>query len=302
MQYQIIFLLFLLGSCAVTQVQKQTVKKLKFRTTNAIKQLDTQDEKRFDLSGIVRHRNSIYVIADKEWNNHLYKIDTTANNFTVTSARKLPPKAKVDYEGIDVCKNKYFIIEEGENDVYEADFLSNEMIKIEIPWEKYNIDRTNWGNKGFEGIAYDCKNEILYLAKERQPRRIYKVDLKTKVISEPFPNIININEQGYDITDMKFENGALYILERGKGLVTKINIKTNIKKSLSFHHIVLKNRKRLYNNSNPDYGMAEALLLTENEIWIGLDNNGNEVSEYGKSFGLRGNKPVILIFDRPAGF
>ena len=84
--------------------------------------------------------------------------------------------------------------------------------------------------------------------------------------------------------------------------MTKIDVKSNQKYSVSFRHIVFKDGQRLFKNKNPEYGMAEALLLTENEIWIGLDNNGDNVSKYGKSIGLNGNKPAILIFKRPEGF
>ena len=49
--------------------------------------------------------------------------------------------------------------------------------------------------------------------------------------------------------------------------------------------------------------MAEALLLTKDEIWIGLDNNGDEVTEHAKkTYQLQGREPVILKFKRPEGF
>jgi hypothetical protein len=65
----------------------------------------------------------------------------------------------------------------------------------------------------------------------------------------------------------------------------------------------LNNGKRIFENEHPEYGMAEALLLTKNQIWIGLDNNGDPVSDFGKSLGLEQNSnTVILIFERPEGF
>jgi len=58
---------------------------------------------------------------------------------------------------------------------------------------------------------------------------------------------------------------------------------------------------KLYYNSQ--YGMGEALLLTPEEIWIGLDNNGLPFSEHAqKSYGLSGNHPVLIRFKRPSGF
>lgn len=302
MRYQIILLLFVFFIYAKMLSQNDTIPKLELIENNPIKQLKTNEKKRFDLSGIVKHQGTILVIADKEWNNHIYKLDTAANAFSVSSVKEFSTNGKTDFEGIDVCENKFYLIEEWENDVYEVTFDSGKLDKLVIPWKKHRIDRINWGNKGFEGLAYDCENNILYLAKERQPRKIYKFDLKTKEITEPFASFINEEESGFDIADMKYENGFLYILERGLGLVTKINTQTNEKYSLSFQHLVFKDGQRLYKNDHPEYGMAEALLLTESEIWIGLDNNGNKISEYGKSLGLKDDKPVILIFKRPENF
>ena len=58
---------------------------------------------------------------------------------------------------------------------------------------------------------------------------------------------------------------------------------------------------KLYDNSK--YGMAEALLLTNDYIWIGLDNNGLPFSKHAENtYGLSGTQPVIIGFKRPAGF
>jgi len=302
MNYQIIILLFLLSFGSNLQSQDDSTKMLNLRSIYPIKQLETAENNRFDLSGIVQYKDTVYVIADKAWNNHIYKIDTSSTSFTVSSAIKLCPEDKIDFEGIDVCKDKFYLIEEWYNDVFEADLASCSLKKLAISWDEQKTNRTKWGNKGLEGIAYDCENKILYLAKERGARKIFKVDLNSNLITQPFADFIDSDKQGFDIADMKYQKGALYILERGRGLITKIDCQSNTKYSVSFQHVVFKNGQRLYKNKNPEYGMAEALLLTENEIWIGLDNNGDRVSKYGKSLGLKGNRPVILIFTRPEGF
>jgi len=270
---------------------------------NAFKQLELSGNERFDLSGIVLDGKNVFVNADKKWNTKIYRIDTFTNSFKIISEIELCPKNKIDFEGIDYFNHYFYMVEEWENDVFKIDITDCKLEKIEINWDKLNVKDDDWGNKGLEGLAIDSKNGILYIAKERQPRRIFKINLKTNDISEPFIDVLNVQKEGYDISDMKYENGFLYILERGRGLVTKINPITKEKKSVSFNHIVFKNGQRIYKNKHPEYGMAEALLLTKNQIWIGLDNNGDFVSDYGKSLGLKNNnKPVIIIFERPEGF
>lgn len=281
----------------------QNVEKLELVKKNAIMQLFTNSDKRFDLSGIVEYEEAIYVVADKDWDNHLYKLNKEQHSFKVEAIQDFCINGKIDFEGIDKCGSSFYLIEESKSDVYRFSLNDCKLEKINIAWDKAGVDYSDWGNKGFEGLAVDCDNNILYLAKERQDRRVYKVDLNSGEITEPFKLLINSNEEGYDIADLKFENDALYILERGHGLVTKIDFKTGQKRSVCYQHIVLNNNQRLYENGNPKYGMAEALMLTENQIWIGLDNNGDKVSEYGKSIGLKeGKDPVILIFKRPEGF
>jgi hypothetical protein len=265
------------------------------------KQLE-KSAKRFDLSGIVSYKNKVLVIADKEWNKHIYVADTSLTGFEIRVFQELCIEREIDIEGIEYCNNKFYLIDELNNQVYEAQSGSCQLKTLSIPWSSYGIDFSGWGNKGFEGIAIDCSNQVLYLAKEREERRIFSIDLKTMRISEPFTEQLK-SGGGHDIADLKYENNHLYLLERGLGLVTRIDIKTGEKKSVSFQHLVLKNGQRLYKNGNPQFGMAEALLLTPFEIWIGLDNNGDPVSDYGKSLGLNpGNNPVIIIFKRPPGF
>lgn len=281
----------------------QQIIDLELIPNNPIKQLETTYDKRFDLSGITLFNDRVYVIADKEWDNHIYRLDTGATSFKVTSVRELCIDYATDFEGIDRCDGKFYLIDESRNNVYMGEMISCDLVQIPVAWEKLNIDRSTWGNKGLEGLAYDCEKKLLYLGKEREPRRIFLINLTNNEISEPFADIINSDEVGYDIGDMKYENGNLYILERGRGLVTRIDTKTKQFFSVSYQQIVLKNKQRLYNNSSYKFGMAEALMLTEDQIWIGLDNNGDEVSDYGKSIGLKpGNKPVIFIFKRPQGF
>ena len=285
------------------KLKYNAIPQLKLIGQTGIKQLEYTDKNRFDLSGIVQFKDKVYVVADKKWNNKIYRVDTTSNNFTINPVISVCPDDKIDYEGIDACDNQIYLIEEWFDDVYTLNPDSCRPEKIKINWEERNIDRSNWGNSGLEGLAIDCDKKILYLAKEREPRRIFKIDLKTGEISEPFIKTLGEQRSGYDIADMKYENGYLYILERGRGIITRITTETKEIRTYSFQNTVLNNGKRIFENEHPEYGMAEALLLTKKQIWIGLDNNGDPVSDFGKSLGLEQNSnTVILIFERPEGF
>ncbi len=285
----------------------------KFKSNNAfslnlieqtgIKQLKSINNQRFDLSGIALYNNKVLVVADKKWNNQIYQVDTTFNSFTIEPVIPVCQDGEIDFEGIDICGNQIYLIEEWYDNVFKLNPDSCNLEKLELKWEDFGIARTEWGNKGLEGLAVDCDNEILYLAKEREPRRLFEINLRSGEIKEPFIKILGKQRNGYDISDMKFENDYLYILERGRGMVTRINTETKEALSFSFQNVVLKNGERIFSNRNPEFGMAEALLLTKNQIWIGIDNNGDPVSPYGKTLGLKeSNNTVILMFERPEGF
>ena len=139
----------------------------------------------------------------------------------------------------------------------------------------------------------------MYLTKERQPRDIISVDMNTWKIIDRFD--IPQNESN-DFSDAKYENGHLYILERNGNYISKINIDSKeVVEKYHYKHVASHPEGKLFEPSK--YGMAEALLLLDDEIWIGLDNNGLFVSQFAKeTYQLKGNEPIILKFKRPKGF
>ena len=139
---------------------------------------------------------------------------------------------------------------------------------------------------------------MLYLIKERQPRQVYQVDLSNHTL---LTNFDIPNTESNDFSDAKFEKGHLYLLERNGNLITKINPESQqVVKKLSYKWLASHEKGKLYEPT--PYGMAEALLLTEDEIWIGLDNNYLSSSSYGQSLGIEGISPVIIRFKRPTEF
>jgi hypothetical protein len=90
-------------------------------------------------------------------------------------------------------------------------------------------------------------------------------------------------------------------------MVTRFNLKTTEILRYSFLPYASneKHEQSLYKSEHPEFGVAEALLLTKNQIWIGMDNNQlkvNKKNKWVKQFGLKGNAPAILIFKRPENF
>lgn len=264
-----------------------------------IKQLEENYASRFDLSGIVKVSDKIFVVADKPYNNYIYEIKINDNDWSIENTIEIGLLDQVDIEAVDYCNRDFYFTNEHGNIIYEMD--STHKIRVVKPYYKgKNIDIRNWKkNTGLESLAIDCENSIIYAAKERQARFIYAVDLKYNNIITKF----NIPEtESSDFADMKYENSFIYLLERNGNYITKIDVKTEkVVAKVSYKNTCSSPEGKLYEPSK--YGMAEALLLTETEIWIGLDNNGLTVSENAaKKHGMKGSQPAILRFARPAGF
>jgi hypothetical protein len=260
-------------------------------------QLERFDTLNFDLSGIVKHDDTIYVVADKPWNSFLYQIEFDVDKWKILKHRRVTNFERLDLEAIDVCNNIYYLTNEFTGSVYQM--RNDTLTTLNIDFESIDQTPANWENAGLEAIAVDCENKRMYLVKERQPRLIFTVDMNSWKVIDQFdiPQTESI-----DFSDAKFDNGHLYVLERGGNYVTKINPETHevvdkyhYKKEASFE------QGKLYGPTK--YGMGEALLITNNEIWIGWDNNGQTVTDHAKStYGMKKNMPVIFKFKRPKGF
>ena len=261
-------------------------------------QLDSLHGLKFDLSGITQMGDSVYIIADKPWNKFLYQIAFQQKSFMVTKKVNLTLSDKLDLEGVDHCGGKTYLVNERQGLVYE--FTNTQYISTpELEFDNNELSSKSWGNSGWEGVAFDCKHQRLYLIKEREPRAIYVVDTDNYSIIDQF----NIPEtESNDFSDAKFENGYLYVIERNGNFVTKIDpVKKTVVSKYQYKDVASHPDGKLFGPT--DYGMGEALLLTDTEIWIGLDNNGLRATEHAqKTYGLTGKSPVILKFKRPRGF
>lgn len=287
-----------------------------------------------EISGILVDGTRITVVADAAEDTYLYLLIPKKLRFHLkkdlnlttlagavsyqTEMSKVPEVSdrdrRFDLEGITACgKTQYLINERVRHVLVIEDAKSLKRLPIDF-LSAYPDLFKGGANAGFEGIAADCAKNILYIAKERDPRVIFKVDMSNwKVLAaKDFPasdragqQVINfmtgngLMEIGSDISDLFFENGHLYVLERNTWEVTKLNPEDfSVVARVSY----LRTEKDLYQTGEP-FGIAESLALAGNEIWIGVDNNRSPLSGLSeKQHQIKGNFPAFMIFKRPQGF
>lgn len=291
-------LLGLIASCSTTTKHiDHNYQELELRS---LSQLSPDYPHRFDLSGIVENDGRYFTVADKGWNKYIYEIDFASDFWILKDSLHIPlSHDNPDLEAIDICDGLFYISDESNNLVYTLD-ANGDLSTQKVAYDEVDEKPQRWKtNTGMESLAVDCQQDILYLAKEREPRYILVVELSTGKILDKF----NIPEtESSDFSDMKQEDGFIYLLERNGNFVAKVDPKSKeVVDKVAYRSIASHPDGKLYEPSK--YGMAEALLLSANEIWIGLDNNFLEVSEHAKSVhGMQGRMPVILKFTRPEGF
>jgi uncharacterized protein YjiK len=169
---------------------------------------------------------------------------------------------------------------------------------------------TGGGNAGFEGVAVDCAAGILYVANERLPRRILRVrmrdwhvldarDLQNDARPQRVTGAADAATVNDDFSDLAFDSGHLYVLERSARRIAKVDPSTlRVIERVSYASAEV----GLY-QTDPRFGLAEALVLDRHQVILGLDNNGAPVSEQSQArYGVSGNPSALLYLRRPAGF
>ncbi|MBD0255711.1 MAG: esterase-like activity of phytase family protein [Cytophagales bacterium] len=292
----------------------------------------------FGLSGFARNKGgSIYAVFDNLADNtqRVYQIDARGNFVQPTQFPLLPLS---QLEGIDVDgEGRFYLVSEDENRLIT--YAPHPESPAQVITLKYapELYAQGWCNGGLEGIAVDpTEPNTVYLAKERSgkndcahlgppgtrvdrgaySRYLLKVDLRNPGQEITYRQHAFLTaaatDETSDYADLKMDTIGdkkyLYVLERLPDRITKVDVtdpdhtRARVVGQYSFGHITRNaaGEQCLY-NTNLKYGLAEALLLTEDRIWIGLDNNGRAAKGMLAEKGV-GTDPVVLVFKRPPGF
>lgn len=265
-----------------------------------IYQVVKPDGKRFDLSGIVLYQDTLFAIADKYWNKSVYSIFPQDSSVIVPEVYiDITFPGDPDIEAIDYFSNRFFIADERSGKVFQVDKSSGKTVELLIDWGKENP--ASWGNAGWEGIALDHQQDVIYLFKERDPAMIFVMNTSggyaTKLEMTGLPENI-------DISDAKMKNGFLYLLNRNDYRILKWNpVKGEVVDEFSYRHIMFAAEEKFY--ANAKYPMAEGLEIDENYIWIALDNNGkvcNSENKWIEMANFAEDNPIIVRMKKPINF
>ena len=158
-----------------------------------------------ELSGLLLKDNELLFVADKLSNRAIYKVRQESDRFFYNNYIDISKlqghtsyftkallfkhggrmvKSPFDLEGLTFCEDNFYLANEQTRHILKVNTKS--VTKLEISFDEIfkklgtPLESIST-NAGFEGIAIDCPNKILYVAQEREPRAIIVIDLKTLI-------------------------------------------------------------------------------------------------------------------------
>jgi hypothetical protein len=287
-------------------------------------------EREYELSGIAAWRQGFLIISDNNTDTSISEIRMHRGRFLIESRFDLTKldgftkfkddalaKAKLlghdrwlDLEAISVCGDTIYLANERIRQIVVID--KGKIRGLEIDFSSVPQIMLGDANAGFEGLAVDCATDQMWIAKERDPRGIVTVDLKTLKVSGfveippsdrggqrvlEWRNGNGVVEIGADFGDLQFVDGSLYALERNHYEVARLDAKTlQVLDRVSF----FKSSYQIYDTGEP-FGLGEALWVEPESLWVGMDNNGMPLGTRAVAqFRVSGPMPGLFKFKRPS--
>ena len=283
-----------------------------------------------NLSGLAQCGKELWTVSDRD-DDQIYRLDTRANVWRAqavgigvpevpdsglpwglrsrTWAASFVRGGNLDFEGItcDRAGNRYVVSESHAAVLQIPPTGPTSWLKISplMAREARARGMLLRFNALFEGLAINPEGDQLWLAAERENRGLLLIKRKQSVwdcdggcvlLSEAgnemqpaqFPHA---RAMPRDFADLSLFNGKLFTLERNAFEVCRRDALTaKVERCWSFAEEALQENRRY----PQDYGLAEALVVEADGVWIGIDNNNGARAD-GEV------RPVVWRFAAPEG-
>lgn len=283
-----------------------------------------------NLSGLAQCGKELWTVSDRD-DDQIYRLDTRANVWRAeavgigvpevpdsglpwglrsrTWAASFVRGGNLDFEGItcDRAGNRY-VVSESHSAVLQipptgpTSWLKISPLMVREARARGMLLRFN---ALFEGLAINPEGDQLWLAAERESRGLLLIKRRQSVwdcdggcvlLSEAgkemqpaqFPNARAMSR---DFADLSLFNGKLFTLERKAFEICRRDALTaKVERCWSFAEEALQENRRYPQG----YGLAEALVVDADGVWIGIDNNNGARAD-GEV------RPMVWRFAAPEG-
>ena len=149
----------------------------------------------------------------------------------------------------------------------------------------------------FEGLTRLPTGGSL-LAAERQPRGLMELGgdhaaASARVWAMPASAYPLPWGRNSDFTDLTLADGQVFVLVRNAHLVVNLRFDGVWREARAFSYAAAENDAR-FAYVDRVYGLGEGLAITEHEIFVVLDNNGQ-----ARVADAADRRPILFVFDRP---
>jgi hypothetical protein len=269
----------------------------------------------FQPSALLWHEGQLLTVSDKH-DDTIYAIDRGTSAATLRPFVRFEPPLEeppaLDLEGLSAAPDGgWWLASESQLrvlHVQEADAGSgaDRLLRGRARWLTPSLRAVGAAkgcfhvpNAGFEGIALSSPERLL-LAVEREPRALLELgigDAASAPDVQLMPATTYPAEPGRqeDFADLTRFGGQLYALVRNAHLVVRLEHDPDggWREGVAFSFRDAENDPR-YRSENRKYGLAEGLAMTEREVFVVLDNNG-QAREADES----DRRPILFVFERP---
>lgn len=195
-----------------------------------------------------------------------YKNLSTLNGY-YSYAKNISGEDKFDLEGVTFCqapKNAqnggliFYLVNGKTGDILRVQ--GDNLQKLELNYENFPNFRYEVGNDGFMGVTVDCSDQKLFVAKQKNPNIVFAIDLNQKAVTRSY-DLSSGSDLEDDISDLFFNDGQLYVLQKNRASILVINPAKN------GQDIFLKNYDYSIVSdltmSSEDVGIAEGLVVRD---------------------------------------
>lgn len=262
--------------------------------------------RRVDPSGLARMNGELLVVSDKADFPELYVLRPGAAR-TVrmeTWGAGGTGAAGHDTEGLAACGSTLWAVVEQTQELVRREGTAAPTVRvIDFSAVQDAVPHpATWLNAGLEGVAC-APDGRLWVAKEREPRAIFRVDPTTAAAVEVWrqradhDTVRTVDGRSFwpSWSGLQYDRGALYALHRDGHRIVRLDPSTGDETG----GVRLELDERVLYADAAAWGMAEGIWLDADAIWVVLDNNARLLRA-----GPRAGEPapLLLRYDRPSGF
>lgn len=258
----------------------------------------------YEVSGSVVVDDQFYIVMDNQptiytlKNQNENSIPTLHIDLTqLKGYSEYAASHTINLEGITYCSGAFYLVNEKTNDVLKV--AMSELTAL--PIDKSYLG-SEYSKNGLEGIAVDCKHDMLFVASQSFPQKVVVYKLIDNRYVTTFDLSGGVENKINNISDLSFLNDQLFVLQKNRSSIMKIWVYGNkngpVLERLDYskYAYIFDSNQYDANGNMINKDFAEGLVVKGNDYFLFYDQGkSGAVSQKGRNLGLNlDNRGVVL--------